>query len=80
MFEQDRLLLTRQEGLLRGIRTQVEEEDASKKRFFDPHLEAYAARALEEWQVWMGQYNACASAEEIASHKLAMIQKAVFKP
>ncbi len=75
VFEQDRILLTKQEALIRAIKLQTEEKEISKKKSFDPHLEVYATKAMEEWQGWMVTYNDC-TVDEVLQHKLQVMVKA----
>ncbi len=73
IFEQDRILLTKQEALIRVIKMQADEKDPAKKRWFDPHWESYVPRAMEEWNTWMTTYQD--DPEEMAHHKLQMLAK-----
>ncbi len=73
VFEQDRILLTKQEALVRIIKNQAEEKDPAKKRWFDPHWESYVPRAMEEWNTWMAVYQD--DPEETMNHKLQVLAK-----
>ncbi len=73
VFEQDRILLTKQEALVRVIKNQAEEKDPAKKRWFDPHWESYVPRAMEEWNTWMAVYQD--DPEETMNHKLQVLAK-----
>ncbi len=72
-FEQDRLLLTRQEALLRSVKRQLDEPDAANKHDFDTRLEVYAPRMLEEFDMWMSRYND--DQDDALTHKLSLLAK-----
>ena len=56
VFDQDRILLTKQEALIRTIKRQCKEKDASLKCDFDPHLESYYERAIADFEGYMEKY------------------------
>ena len=71
-FQEDRVLLSKQEALLRGIKRQCEEKQAEKKEIlFAPHWEAYYPRAMEEWNGFYASY-----LENAFEHRLQVLQKA----
>lgn len=72
VFDQDRLLLSKQEALVRTVKQQAEEKDPSLKREYDPHWETYVPKALEDFNLWMNKYND--NPEE--PHKLQVVAKA----
>lgn len=72
VFEQDRLLLTRLETLLRTIKFQVEHKESPPQ--FDRHLEVYVARMQEEYNLWSTMYNE--DEDEAKLHKLSIVSRA----